>query len=74
VESARVSSAAGGVTEDPPSSQCFTGDIPLLTESTRISSATGGVTEDPPSSHCFTGDIHDILGYSTSRGISPVKH
>jgi hypothetical protein len=57
VESPRISSTAGGIIEDPTSSQYFTGDIPLLVESPRISSAqklvfhwrytsAGGVTED----------------------------
>jgi hypothetical protein len=39
VKSPRISSSAGGVIEDPPSSQCFTAYIPLLVESPRISSA-----------------------------------
>jgi hypothetical protein len=38
VESPRISSTAGGIIEDPTSSQYFTGDIPLLVESPRISS------------------------------------
>ena len=53
-----------------PSSQCFTGDIPLLAESPRISSATGGITADPPSSQCFTGDIPLLV---ESPGISSAQ-
>jgi hypothetical protein len=61
VESMRISSA---------SSQCLTGDIPLLVGSPRISSATGGIIEDPPSRQCFNGDIPLLV--ESPRIIRPV--
>jgi hypothetical protein len=81
VESPRISSTAGGIIEDPTSSQYFTGDIPLLVESPRISSAqklvfhwrytsAGGVTEDiiPPE---VSVSLEIYLCWWSHRGYHP---
>jgi hypothetical protein len=83
VESPRISSATGGIIEDPPCRQYFTGDIPLLVESPRIPSAqwsvfhwrytsAGGVTEDIIRP-VFSVSLEIYLCWWSHRGYHPPR-